>query len=55
MGKVCVDCKAVASMDDYMLKFRPDLMEAVMAWSKGASFMDVIKMVDTYEVRDAHM
>lgn len=33
-----------------MVKFRPDLMEAVLAWSVGGSFMNVIKMVDVYEV-----
>ena len=34
-----------------MRRFKPDLMEAAMAWSQGAKFGDIVKLVDIYEVR----
>ena len=32
-----------------MNQFNPGLMEAVYAWCKGAKFVDVQKLCDTYE------
>ncbi|GMH32302.1 hypothetical protein BSKO_00136 [Bryopsis sp. KO-2023] len=49
VGQVCAQCKAIDSEEAFLAKFRPELMEAVMAWSKGGAFTDVIKMVDVYE------
>lgn len=35
--------------EEYMAKFKPNLMDVVFAWSRGASFMEVCKQTDAYE------
>lgn len=32
-----------------MAAFRPDIMELVFAWSKGARFIDVMKLAEVFE------
>lgn len=36
-------------VDDYVSAFRPDIMELVFAWSKGARFIDVMKLAEVFE------
>ena len=36
-----------------MSKFRPDLMEPIAAWTRGAKFAEVSKMSSVFEVRHA--
>jgi hypothetical protein len=38
-------------VDEYIAGFGPGLMEAAAAWARGVRFADVLKLVDTYEVR----
>lgn len=42
-------CKIELDEDEYVEQFNPGMMEAVFAWSKGAKFVDVQKLTDTFE------
>lgn len=46
-----VSIEAKLQMDEiaYLDKFRPELMDVVYSWSKGASFSQVCKMTDIFE------
>lgn len=46
-----VSIEAKLEMDEvaYLQKFRPELMDVVYSWSKGASFSQVCKMTDVFE------
>jgi ATP-dependent RNA helicase DOB1 len=35
--------------DDYVGKFKHTLMDVVLAWAKGASFLQICKMTDVFE------
>ncbi|GLC55868.1 hypothetical protein PLESTB_001037800 [Pleodorina starrii] len=37
------------SLDDYLSKFRPDLMEPVAAWVRGVKFAELTKMTTVFE------
>jgi hypothetical protein len=41
VGKVAEECKMEIDVDEYVSKFRPDIMEVVFAWCKGAKFAEV--------------
>jgi DSHCT (NUC185) domain len=49
VGRVAVDSKLALDVEDYVASFRPDLMEAMVAWYRGTRFADVYKMNDIYE------
>lgn len=51
IGKLAVECKVVKHLNDYAHQFKPHFMEAIFAWSNGASFTEIIKLSDLYEVR----
>ena len=51
IGKLAVECKVVKHFNDYAQQFKPHFMEAIFAWSNGASFTEIIKLSDIYEVR----
>ena len=51
IGRVAVDCKVLKHIQDYTQQFKPHFMEAVFAWSNGATFGEVIKLSDIYEVK----
>ena len=53
VGTAAMECKVVKHVQEYTQRFRPYLLEAVYAWSKGASFGELIKLADIYEVRPA--
>ena len=36
-------------VEDYVNSFRPDIMEIVFAWAKGAKFSEVMKLGDVFE------
>ena len=38
-------------MEEYVTRFRPELMEAAAAWYRGDRFLDVQRMTDFFEVR----
>lgn len=41
VGKVAEECKMEIDVDEYAAKFRPDIMEVVAAWCRGAKFAEV--------------
>lgn len=42
----CAECRLPVDVDQFVEAFRPDLMEAVSAWFKGAKFADVLRMAE---------
>ena len=51
VGKVAEECKLAIDVEDYVAGFRPDLMDVMAAWYRGAKFADVLKMTEIFEVR----
>eukprot|EP00803_Ostreobium_quekettii_P000360 evm.model.scf_2577.3 EVM.evm.TU.scf_2577.3 scf_2577:12172-20282(+) len=49
VARVCSDCKLPINEGEFLGRFRPDLMEATLAWSNGAKFSDALKLVEVYE------
>ena len=50
VGKVAEECKIPIDVEDYVGSFRPDLMDVMAAWYRGAKFADVLKMTEIFEV-----
>ncbi|KAI3406597.2 MTR4 [Candida oxycetoniae] len=49
IAKISRECKIDVSEKEYVESFRPELMEVVFAWCKGATFAQICKMTDVYE------
>lgn len=49
IAKVSSECKLQLDEDNYVDKFKPFLMDVVLAWCKGSSFLSVCKMTDIFE------
>ncbi|ODV61304.1 ATP-dependent RNA helicase MTR4 [Ascoidea rubescens DSM 1968] len=49
IAKIYRDSKIEIALSDYVESFRPELMEVVYVWCKGASFTQICKMTDIYE------
>jgi ATP-dependent RNA helicase DOB1 len=49
IAKANLECKIECDTEEFIGQFNPGLMEAVYAWCKGAKFVDVQKLTDTYE------
>lgn len=49
IAKISKECKIEIVEKEYIESFRPELMEVVFAWCKGASFTQICKMTDVYE------
>jgi len=49
IATVCQDCKLPVDVEEYVQSFKPDLMDVVFAWCKGAKFSDICKMTDIFE------
>lgn len=49
VAKVAIENKIDLNEEDYVAKFRPELMEVVHAWCKGAKFAKICKMTGIYE------
>lgn len=49
IAKISKESKIEIVEKEYIEKFRPELMEVVYAWCKGASFTQICKMTDVYE------
>ncbi|XP_026739472.1 exosome RNA helicase MTR4 [Trichoplusia ni] len=49
IAKVSLDAKMEIDEDEYVGKFKCTLMDVVLAWSKGASFLQICKMTDVFE------
>jgi ATP-dependent RNA helicase DOB1 len=49
IAKVSKESKIEIVEKEYIESFRPELMEVVFAWCKGATFTQICKMTDVYE------
>ncbi|XP_049874701.1 exosome RNA helicase MTR4 [Pectinophora gossypiella] len=49
IAKVSLDAKMDLDEDEYVGKFKYTLMDVVLAWAKGASFLQICKMTDVFE------
>lgn len=49
IARVSIECKLEINEEEYVAQFRPELMDAVYAWCKGAKFAKICKMTDVYE------
>ncbi|CAG9796444.1 unnamed protein product [Diatraea saccharalis] len=49
IAKVSIDAKMDLDEDQYVSKFKCTLMDVVLAWAKGASFLQICKMTDVFE------
>lgn len=49
VGKAQLESKLSIDVEEYVNSFRPDIMEIVYAWSKGAKFSDIMKMGEVFE------
>lgn len=49
IAKISVECKIDLDEEQYVEKFKPFLMDVVLSWCKGASFLNLCKMTDIFE------
>ncbi|MCO5559779.1 hypothetical protein L7F22_013383 [Adiantum nelumboides] len=49
VAKVQLECKLGVDVEEYVNSFRPDIMEMVFAWAKGAKFSDIMKLGAIFE------
>lgn len=49
IAKVSIECKLEIDEEEYVDKFKSTLMDVVLAWCKGASFLQLCKMTDVFE------
>uniref|UniRef100_A0A7S1B8P0 ATP-dependent RNA helicase Ski2/MTR4 C-terminal domain-containing protein n=2 Tax=Corethron hystrix TaxID=216773 RepID=A0A7S1B8P0_9STRA len=49
VAKTSIACKMDLEEEEFVEKFNPGMIEAVYAWCKGAKFVEVQKLTDTYE------
>lgn len=49
IAKVAKECKMNIDEEEYVKKFKPELMDVVYAWCKGAKFRNICKMTEVYE------
>ncbi|XP_050354399.1 exosome RNA helicase MTR4 [Nymphalis io] len=49
IAKVSIEAKMDLDEDEYVGKFKCTLMDVVLAWANGASFLQICKMTDVFE------
>lgn len=49
IAKISNECKLDLDEENYVERFKPFLMDVVLAWCKGASFLSICKMTDIFE------
>jgi len=49
VSTVAKEAKIDVDVEEYVKKFKPDLIEVMFAWCKGASFAEICKMTDVFE------
>ena len=49
VAEVSLDCNLDINRQEYVERFRPEMMEVMYMWATGATFGDVCKMTDAYE------
>jgi len=48
IAKVSNECKLSVDEDEYVQSFKVELMDAVVQWSRGASFSDICKVIPIF-------
>jgi len=49
IAKISEEAKMEIDTDEYVESFKPQMMDAVYAWSTGSTFADICKMTDVFE------
>lgn len=49
IAKVSQESKMSVIEEEYIASFRPELMDVVYSWAKGANFQEICKKTDIYE------
>ncbi|KAI5658159.1 hypothetical protein M9H77_26952 [Catharanthus roseus] len=49
VAKVQLECKVQVDVENFVSSFRPDIMEAVYAWAKGAKFYEIMESTQVFE------
>jgi len=49
VSSVAKEAKLEVDVEEYVEKFKPDLMDVVYAWVQGATFADICSMTDIFE------
>ena len=49
IAKVSQECKLAVNEEEYVQRFRPELMDVVYAWCQGAKFAQICKQTDVFE------
>ncbi|MCJ1312813.1 ATP-dependent RNA helicase mtr4 [Agyrium rufum] len=49
IARVAQESKLALNEEEYLQKFKPELMEVVFAWANGKTFAEICKMTDVYE------
>lgn len=49
IAKVSKECKLNIDEDEAVERFKPQMMDVVLAWAKGAKFIEICKMTDVFE------
>lgn len=49
IAKISNECKLELDEESYIEKFKPYLMDVVLHWCKGSSFLSICKMTDIFE------
>ncbi|KAI8393428.1 rRNA-processing arch domain-containing protein [Radiomyces spectabilis] len=49
IAKISNECKMNMDEDEYVQRFKPQLMDVVYAWCQGAKFSQICKMTEVYE------
>ena len=49
VAKILAECKVGIKEEEYVEKFKPDMMDVTYEWCKGRSFLDVCKLTDIFE------
>lgn len=49
IGQVQLECKVQIDIEAYVESFRPDIMEAVYLWAKGAKFFEIMEITEVFE------
>ncbi|KAF9132615.1 ATP-dependent RNA helicase mtr4 [Mortierella sp. 14UC] len=49
IAKTSQECKLAVDEEEYVAKFRSELMDVVFAWANGARFSQICKMTDAFE------
>jgi len=49
ISQISLESKLPLSPDEYLSQFRPELMDVVYAWCRGAKFSKICRMTDVFE------